>query len=76
MGSFEDDRRSKNEESKVGYGKPPKHSRFKKGQSGRPIRQPTRKATRHEKFRDPPPTGIAGVGDRQEERTPNQDHKA
>ena len=37
MESFEDDRWSENDdEYEVGYRKPPKHSRFKKGQSGNP----------------------------------------
>ena len=36
------------EEYEVGYGKPPKHSRFKKGQIG----QPKRSAKGHQKFKD------------------------
>src|SRR5208282_4790315 len=40
MESFEDEGRSKNDEYEVGYRKPPKHSRFKKGQSGNPRGKP------------------------------------
>jgi hypothetical protein len=41
MESFEDDRWSENDdEYEVGYRKPPKHSRFKKGQSGNPRGKP------------------------------------
>ena len=37
MDSFEDDRWSENDdEYEIGYRKPPKHSRFKKGESGNP----------------------------------------
>ncbi len=40
MESFEDEGRSKNDEYEVGYRKPPKHSRFKKGNSGNPRGKP------------------------------------
>ena len=40
MEYFEDDRWSEDNDREVGYRKPPKYSRFKKGQSGNPRGKP------------------------------------
>ena len=72
MGSFEDDRQSENEDSKVGYGKPPKHSRFKKGQSGNPRGKPRGTKNSATLLRQ---ALLASVIVK-EERAANQDHKA
>ncbi|HLO79239.1 MAG TPA: DUF5681 domain-containing protein [Magnetospirillum sp.] len=38
---------------KVGYGKPPKHSQFKKGQSGNPAGRPKREKTHYRNVWEP-----------------------
>src|SRR5262245_3619190 len=42
-------RKSKSAAYEVGYGKPPRHTRFRKGQSGNPSGRPRRTATQQAK---------------------------